>query len=314
MKRVLFTFLGICAVANCDSAGPENQNPIAVGFIDPIEIFVDERRTLTVADYFSDPDGDMLTYEVMSMDPANLEALVAGDEATLRGLGVTTTKVKLIASDIYDATVELSADVTVIDAVRDNFDSDLGWRGFAGTTPVPERVRIAEGKLNLFVSAEYIQYMAVRDIETVGPNWYYEGLLDITDETCGGLLAFTAPVVPDEIPGFIWAIDLDPFGGWFATLWVREVGDWFILEESNQLPQMQDDGWDKIGIGLTEEGIFYGIAGNGFKLFEFDTVKEFEGYGFDLPSTITEIGIGGTPCDVAGRVIVEEVSVGVRIH
>ena len=313
MKRSIVVLLVItCAIAVCDGAGPENQSPIVTGFIDPLELFVTERTSLTATDYFSDPDGDLLTYTIMSMDPDNLEASVDGDQVTLRGLGATMTEVTLIASD-FDAEVKLSFDVTVIDAIRDNFDTDLGWMGFKGLTLTPEIVTIAAGQLSLFVSKDYITHMAVRDIETVGPSWYYSGRLDDTDEVCGGLLAFSIPFVPEQLPQYVWSIDLDPFGGWFAALWVLEFGEWFILAEGSQLPRTtQDtDGWEEIGIGLREDGIFYGIANGDFKLFEFDTstIREL---GFDFPITITGIGIGGTPCEVDGKVVVDEVEVRVR--
>ena len=315
-KRAIIALLGItCAIVGCDGtgAGPENQSPIVIGFIDPLELFVTERASLTATDYFSDPDGDLLTYAVMSMDPDNLEASLDGDQVTLLGLGATMTEVTLVASDAFDAKVELSFDVTVIDALRDNFDTDLGWMGVKGLTLTPELVQIAAGQLSLFVSKDYIAHMAVRDIETVGPGWYYSGRLNDTDQVCGGLLAFSIPFVPEQLPQYVWSIDLDPFGGWFASLWVLELGEWFFLAEGSQLPRTtQDaDGWEEIGIGLREDGIFYGIANGDFKLFEFDTsvIREL---GFDFPITITGIGIGGTPCEADGKVVVDEVEVRVR--
>ena len=311
-RRAIVGLLGLtCAVAVCDSAGPENQSPIVTGFVDPLELFVSERTSLTITDYFSDPDGDSLTYAVMSMDPDNLEASLDGDQVTLLGLGATMTEVTLIASD-FDAEVKLSFDVTVIDAIRDNFDTDLGWMGFKGLTLTPELVQIAEGQLSLFVSKDYIIHMAMRDIETVGPGWYYSGRLNDTDQVCGSLLAFSIPFVPEQLPQYIWAIDLDPFGGWFASLWVLEFGEWFFLAEGNLPQTTQDaDGWEEIGIGLREDGIFYAIANGDFKLFEFDTsvIREL---GFDFPITITGIGIGGTPCEADGKVVVDEVEVRVR--
>ena len=311
MKKALIALLGVYAVAGCGGVDVENQNPIVTGFIDPVTLFVSERATLTVSEYFSDPDGDVLSYTVSTPDPNDLDTDLVGDSLTIQGLGPVMTTVTIVAADIYDAQAEISFDVIVIDAIRDDFDTDLGWIGLKGFHNPTDLVQIQDGQLTLSVSADYIVHAAVREIDTLGPDWYYSARLNDTPQVCGGILAIPIPFREGQVPQFAWSIDLDPFGGWFVAVYVAHFDDWIILAQGF-LPSGidADEEWEEIGIGLTADGIFYGFANGDFKLFEYDV--NFVIDDFEIPKTITQLGIGGQPCESSGGVFVDWVEASIR--
>ena len=76
-----------------------NRSPEAVGQIDDAETFVGDSVEIELAEYFSDPDGDQLTYAAASSDPGVATVSVAG--ATLRAMGVGqgTATTTVTASD-----------------------------------------------------------------------------------------------------------------------------------------------------------------------------------------------------------------------
>lgn len=73
---------------------PANRPPVAAGTVPAARIFVDETFTVDVSGYFTDPDGDRLTYDA-TVSPGTLaSATVAGSVVTIvgltRGQGVVT--------------------------------------------------------------------------------------------------------------------------------------------------------------------------------------------------------------------------------
>ena len=299
MKKTLMAFLAIHAAASCGGVDVQNQPPIVIGFIEPIALFVNETHEIVVSDIFSDPDGDLLTYTVSNSDPDNLEAALSGEMLVVKGIGGTVATVTLIATDIHDAQASLAFEVTVTDALRDDFDSDQGWIGITGLEPTPEIVRLRDGHLDLTIGREYVAQYALRDIGTTGPNWKVSSRLTTeSPSVCYGIMAFSQVFKEGVPPDFVWGIDLDPFGGWFSSLYLAELGDWAIID-SGDLPRQQDfDGYVEISIGYTEENVFYGYAFGDFKLFEFD-LDALEGLE-KPPNTIEHIAASGTPCEVGG--------------
>ena len=102
---------------SCDGGGtePENQPPETVGEI-PDHILSRMRDSvMDVAVYFTDPDGDDLTYQATSSAEEVLSATMAGNLLTLVShdrLGGSV--VTITASDPDDATAQQSFDVTGI--------------------------------------------------------------------------------------------------------------------------------------------------------------------------------------------------------
>ena len=76
-----------------------NRAPTAVGAIEDRELMVGDSATLDIAGYFSEPDGQALTYAVASSDSIRLAASVQGTTVTLAALAKGTAAVTVTATD-----------------------------------------------------------------------------------------------------------------------------------------------------------------------------------------------------------------------
>ena len=76
-----------------------NRAPEASGPIPAQVLTVGDPTLVEVAPYFSDPDGDELTYAAMSSDPDTVTATVSGSIVTLTALGAGPATVTVTATD-----------------------------------------------------------------------------------------------------------------------------------------------------------------------------------------------------------------------
>ena len=90
-----------------------NQAPEAVGAIPPQTMTAGQTATVDVSPFFSDPDGDALTYTAESSDAAVLTASMSGSSLTVTAVSVGTATVTVTASDPDGLTATQSAEVTV---------------------------------------------------------------------------------------------------------------------------------------------------------------------------------------------------------
>ena len=90
-----------------------NRAPEAVGTIADVEVEVDASEVVDIADNFSDPDGDALTYSVTSSSPSRVEASVSGSTLTVKGLSKGGAKVTATARDSEGLTARQTFEVTV---------------------------------------------------------------------------------------------------------------------------------------------------------------------------------------------------------
>ena len=81
---------------------------------------IQERNTeaVNVAQYFTDPNGQALTYTAESDDPAVATVSVSGSTMTVTAVAIGTATVTVTATDPYDLTASLSGTVTVIERVN----------------------------------------------------------------------------------------------------------------------------------------------------------------------------------------------------
>ena len=91
-----------------------NRAPTAVGRLPDLTIVRDETRTLRISGYFSDPDGDVLTYAGATADPGIARASVSGAAVTLTGVTVGETTLTLTATDPEGLTATQTSRLTVI--------------------------------------------------------------------------------------------------------------------------------------------------------------------------------------------------------
>ena len=103
-----------------------NQPPVVAETLPGQEVVVGAAVTLDLSPYFTDPDGDALTYAAESGDEAVATVAVAGAELALTGQAEGTTTVTVTASDPDDLSVAQEISVTVLhgDAYRFRADFD----------------------------------------------------------------------------------------------------------------------------------------------------------------------------------------------
>ncbi|WP_423927929.1 Ig-like domain-containing protein [Candidatus Palauibacter sp.] len=90
-----------------------NQAPEAVGAIPPQAMTAGDEVTVDVTSFFSDPDGDELTYTAESSDAAVVAVSVSGSSLTVTAVAAGTATVTVTAADPDGLTATQSAEVTV---------------------------------------------------------------------------------------------------------------------------------------------------------------------------------------------------------
>ena len=90
-----------------------NQAPEAVGTIPAQTITAGQTATVDVSSFFSDPDGDALTYAAESNNTDAVTVSISGSSLTVTGVAAGTATVTVTASDPDGLTATQSAEVTV---------------------------------------------------------------------------------------------------------------------------------------------------------------------------------------------------------
>ena len=94
-----------------------NRAPIAVGTVKPVTLIVgDSATTVDMADKFSDPDGDALTYSAVSANAAVVTANMTNSTLTINPVAEGTTTVMVIVQDTEGLTTTRNVTVTVLSA------------------------------------------------------------------------------------------------------------------------------------------------------------------------------------------------------
>ena len=96
-----------------------NRAPVAVGSIPALGLTLGRSVELNVASYFSDPDGDALTYSASVSDPAVASTSVVGSVVTIRSLqeGRVTVTVTATDEDNLSAVQEAALTVSRVDRI-----------------------------------------------------------------------------------------------------------------------------------------------------------------------------------------------------
>ena len=87
--------------------------PVAVGRIPDLELAPGVRRSVDASPYFSDPDGDPLTFAAGSSNPDVATATVSGDSVAVLALARGTATITVTASDPDGLQATLEFEVTV---------------------------------------------------------------------------------------------------------------------------------------------------------------------------------------------------------
>ena len=105
---------GLTATQNVSvTVGRPNAAPTAVGTLSPQVLEVGGEVSLNLADYFSDPDGDALTYSASSSSTAVATAQIAGSIMTITGRTAGEATVTATATDPAGLSASQTVMVTV---------------------------------------------------------------------------------------------------------------------------------------------------------------------------------------------------------
>ncbi len=162
MKRVAPALLAAAVVAvaySCGETGPPpNQAPRAVGAIPPQEVGVFDTVRVDLAQYFTDDDGDQLTYSAASGNLSVLNASVAGSILSIVGRAKGEGAVTVTARDPDGLAATQQVNVAVVGRpgflkVELRYDEeDIGAVVLLLEGPPADSIRAAEG-LTLYHAA-----------------------------------------------------------------------------------------------------------------------------------------------------------------
>ncbi len=112
-----------------------NRAPVPVGTIPDRELSADEEEDVDVDAYFTDPDGDRLTYTAESSRPSTARVSVSGSVVTVRGVAKGAATVTVTARDPGGLTARQTFEVTVTvtspdRAVLEELYDSLGGSGW----------------------------------------------------------------------------------------------------------------------------------------------------------------------------------------
>ena len=100
-----------------------NASPVATGSISDYSVEVGRVVRLDVAPYFSDPDGDPLVYDIVSLNPDVVEISAEGSVATMTARAVdgtpVETTVRVVAKDPWDGSVQIIFKFAVVAGTYD---------------------------------------------------------------------------------------------------------------------------------------------------------------------------------------------------
>ena len=99
------TLIGLAALSvvvtgfACGGEEEVNQPPVTMGLMGSFEVILGETTTKRVSQYFSDPDGDPLTYTAKSADESVATTSVDGRDVTVAGVKAGTAEITVLATD-----------------------------------------------------------------------------------------------------------------------------------------------------------------------------------------------------------------------
>ena len=112
----------------------EPQPPVAVGGIPEQTVEVGSTESAGLAGYFSDPDGDELSYAASSSDAEVATVAISGDSVAVTGVAIGSAEITVTASDDggFSASQDFTASVfltdrRVLEILYDELGGD-GWR------------------------------------------------------------------------------------------------------------------------------------------------------------------------------------------
>ena len=110
--------------------------PVAVGSIPGLTVEVDSTESVGLAGYFSDPDGDELSYAASSSNDGVATVAISGDSVAVTGVASGSAEITVTASDgSFSALQDFTASVRLTDReVLEMLYDELGGDGWTDNT------------------------------------------------------------------------------------------------------------------------------------------------------------------------------------
>ena len=109
---------GLIAAQTFQATVP-NRPPEAAGAIEDLTVLVGDTARFDAAAYFTDPDGDALSYEASSSDSAVAAVSVSGSDVTIGGVSGGSATIVVTATDPAGLSDTLSGHIAVVIPVPD---------------------------------------------------------------------------------------------------------------------------------------------------------------------------------------------------
>lgn len=160
---------GLTAMLGVDVTVP-NRAPASIGSITTRTVAVGDTSTIDLSPYFTDIDGDALSYSGTSSDLGVASASVSGEALTITGTGPGTASVEITASDDGGASASLTMKVRVGSATRfeDRFDDEESlerWQAHHAD------LLVSDGLLSVIGATPNVAGMAIHTLETPVASW-----------------------------------------------------------------------------------------------------------------------------------------------
>ena len=105
-----------CVGAGCGESAvepPPNRAPVAGGAVAPLTLTAGAEQQINAVPFFSDPDGDVLTYTASVADATVADVAMSGNTATVVGRAAGSSTLTLTATDPGGLAASQTASVTV---------------------------------------------------------------------------------------------------------------------------------------------------------------------------------------------------------
>ena len=285
-----------------------NQPPETVGEIPDQFLSKTSDLVVDIAVYFTDPDGDDLTYRATSSVEGILSATMAGSLLTLVShdrLGGSV--VTITASDPDDATAQQSFEAMVTDlSFRDDFDSDNSLDDW--TMVDVESLYISDSVLHVEVPEGFTLGHAHHDLALpLTDGWTVKTSMGLADGgLCTDVIVFTGD---SAYPA--WAFDIDHgFDEWILLAQTAEGDNWWIVEngEDDESINYEEGELTAITMSFADSKIW--VWAEGDLILETDDLTGEMPDGGDPPTDAIAIGLGGNDCDDGGKAMFDWVEIG----
>lgn len=299
----------------CGDVAPTNQSPAIADTIPNHTLTIRTDSTVDISGYFTDPDGNTLSYGAVSRDAAIVQVLVDGSLLTMTSgeePGVTEIEVTAFDPDSAQAAQMFQA-VVLGTSWREDFDSAGSLNDWILFMPDGASIGVDEEDSVLRVQAptdDYGDAYAKRDdIVKIGRNWTASTRmrLEYGHEMCS---MFAVPTGSADYPRWLFLID-----HWDESWWVYVYNSaetfWETIAEDYFDDPPHEGDYINITMSLVNDTMTL-IANDSTTLASFDP-HEQEGWPDEddpPPPGATGIWLGAGNCYSNGATIFDWVEIG----